>query len=96
MNELHHIVLDDETVISATLNGNNYITTTAVPDGALDVENTTAVTIDGEEIGEVICTNYWHADDGYHIIFHPVTEAQKQIEELRAQIDFLMMMGGYE
>lgn len=94
--ETHTIVLGDGTEIKAVLNGNNYITSKSITMEDLTEDNLIGMTIDGAEQEDQVCTNCWTAADGTHIIFHELTPENAEIAELRAQVEYLMMMGGFE
>ena len=94
---MYKITLTDGTELkNLELNGNNYISLNEVDKSVFTPANLTHVQIDGDDTHEVIenaiLTNFWAAEDGTHIILHPMTPEEKRQEELNAKLKYIAMM----
>lgn len=96
MNDLHVIVLADGTEISATLNGNNYISAEHIDDSLLDDSNLIGMTIDGEEQINLTCCNHFADDEGDHIIFRELSDQELAMQDLSAKLSYIAMMEDIE
>ena len=93
----YSIKLADGTKLeNVELNGNNFITTDSEIENVLTPANLTAVEISDGNITasyeNMICTNLWHQEDGWHFIIREMTQEEKRQLEIDAKLEYIAMM----
>lgn len=90
--EKYVITLADGTKIDCTLNGNNYITQTAVTEDMFSADKIADVAVDGVKSADRVLRNLWHEENGYHIVFGELTYAEKIERAIDSKIAYLALM----
>ncbi|MDY3233209.1 MAG: hypothetical protein SOW94_01480, partial [Erysipelotrichaceae bacterium] len=84
------------TKITASLNGNNYITNDMDLETDLSDSKLIGMKIDGIEQKNITCCNRWKADDGIHLVFRNYSHAELVQQNLNAKLEYIAMMGDIE
>lgn len=83
------IELKNGSIITGTINGNNYITQQSITEDVLSDSNLVGMRINGTIIRNMTCCNLWTESDGTHIIFREKTITdimQERLEEYETAI----------
>lgn len=86
------IRLADGTEIVCTLNGNSYIAQQEVTEDMFSDEKIADVEVDGTKSDNRVLRNLWKEDDGYHIVFGELTQAEKVQRSIESKIEYLALM----
>ena len=86
------LILADGTEISGIVNGNNYITQQSVSSDDLDDVNLIGSKLNGSEMANMTCCNFWEEEDGTHMVFRQKTSDELERESINAKLEYLAMM----
>lgn len=85
------IALSDDTVLKVEVNGNNYISKTAISEATFE-DNLSEVVIDGVTYENMVLVQLVEHEDGtYWFILREKTAQEIENEKLRSDIEFLAL-----